>query len=152
MCNRELADCVRSSPEQSGEPPLREAPAVCSPVRKVNDEFGLALLRDCLGDPLGGFSGGGMAELVANVAAPDPVVEALVRKNMNRGCCHQLTSPSNGWHRIGDGALTGINCFAPARKPGESDSRQWEFGPFAAPSRRGIRSHDRRGRIKQEEH
>jgi hypothetical protein len=37
----------------------------------VNDEFGLALLRDCLGDPLGGFSGGVVAELVANVAAHD---------------------------------------------------------------------------------
>jgi hypothetical protein len=91
-CNRELADCVRSSPEQSGEPPLREAPAGCSPVRKVNDEFGLALLRDCLGDPLGGFSGGVVAELVANVAAHDPVVEAIVRNNMNSGCCHRLNS------------------------------------------------------------
>jgi hypothetical protein len=37
----------------------------------VNDEFGLALLRDCLGDPLGGFSGEVVAELVANVAAHD---------------------------------------------------------------------------------
>jgi hypothetical protein len=57
----------------------------------VNEEFGLALLRDCLGDPLGGFSGG-VAELVANVAAHDPVVETIVRNNMNSGCCYRLNS------------------------------------------------------------
>jgi hypothetical protein len=35
----------------------------------VNDEFGFARLRDCLGDLLGVFPRGVMAELVPGVAA-----------------------------------------------------------------------------------
>jgi hypothetical protein len=40
----------------------------------MDDEFGLALLRHRLRGPLGGFSGGVVAEFLPNVGAYDPVV------------------------------------------------------------------------------
>ena len=48
----------------------------------MDDEFGLALLRDLLRDPFGGFSGGAVAEFLPNVGAYDPVVEVIVRDNV----------------------------------------------------------------------
>jgi hypothetical protein len=53
-------------------------------------KFGLARLRDRLGGQLGFFSGGEMAELLPDIAAHDPVVEAVVRNNMNSSGCHHL--------------------------------------------------------------
>jgi hypothetical protein len=41
----------------------------------VDDEFGLALLRDRLRDPFGDFPGGVVAEFLPNIGAYDPVVE-----------------------------------------------------------------------------
>ena len=58
----------------------------------MNDEVGLALARDFLGDQFGGFSGGVVSELLPNVAAHHSVVEAVVGNNMNRGDCHRLSS------------------------------------------------------------
>jgi hypothetical protein len=58
----------------------------------VNDEFAPALSRDRLGDQFGGFSGGVVAELVPIVVTDDPVVEAVVRNNVNSGGCHCLNS------------------------------------------------------------
>jgi hypothetical protein len=52
-------------------------------VRQMDDEFGLALLRDRLRDLFGGFSGGIVAEFLPNVGAYDPVVEVVVRDNVN---------------------------------------------------------------------
>jgi hypothetical protein len=56
----------------------------------VNDE--VAPAGDLLGDQFGGFSGGEVSELLAHVAAHYPVVEAVVRNNMNSGGCHRLNS------------------------------------------------------------
>jgi hypothetical protein len=58
----------------------------------VDDEFGPALLRDRLRDPFGGFSGGVVAEFLPNVGAYDPVVEVVVRNNVNSSGCHRLSS------------------------------------------------------------
>jgi hypothetical protein len=44
-----------------------------------------------LGDLFGGFSGRVAAERLPNVAARDPIVEVVVRNNMNSGC-HRLSS------------------------------------------------------------
>ena len=44
-------------------------------IREVDDEFGLALLRDRLRDPFGDFPGGVVAEFLPNIGAYDPVVE-----------------------------------------------------------------------------
>jgi hypothetical protein len=85
----------------------------------VDDEFGLALLRDRLRDPFGGFSGGVVAEFLPNVGAYDPVVEVVVRNNVNSNGCHRLSSAnSDDWPRIGDGAVTSVN-FSAIEKSGE---------------------------------
>jgi hypothetical protein len=63
-----------------------------SSVREVDDEFGLALLRDRLRNPFGGFSSGVVAEFLPNVGAYDPVVEVVVRDNVNSCGCHRLCS------------------------------------------------------------
>ena len=60
---------IRSSPEEFGRPALFKTLAARSSVGKVNDEVGLALARDFLGDQFGGFSGGVVSELLPNVAA-----------------------------------------------------------------------------------
>jgi hypothetical protein len=76
----------------------------------VNDEFTLALLGDRLGHVFGLFSGGVVAELLPNVAAHDPVVEAVIRNDMNGG----------GRHRPGFmQPLAGINICG-AEKAGKS--------------------------------
>lgn len=48
-------------------------------VREVDDEFSLALLRDRLRNPFGGFWDGVVAEYLPNVGAYDPVVAAAAR-------------------------------------------------------------------------
>jgi hypothetical protein len=79
----------------------------------VDDEFGLALLRDRLRDPFGGFSGGVVAEFLPDVGAYDPVVEDVVRNNVNNNGRHRLSSAErDDWRRIGDGAVTGVNLSA----------------------------------------
>ena len=101
-------------------------------VREVDDEFGLALLRDRLRDPFGGFSRGVVAEFPPNVGAYDPVVEVVVRDNVNSCGCHRLSSSKrDDWQRIGDGAVTSVN-FSVVEKSGETDSRQWVSVPDAA--------------------
>jgi len=98
----------------------------------VDDEFGLALLRDRLRDPFGGFSGGVVAEFLPNVGAYDPVVEVVVRDNVNSNGCHRLSSAKrDDWQRIGDGAVNSVN-FSAIEKSGEADSRQWVSAPCAA--------------------
>jgi len=110
-------------------------------VWEVDDEFGLALLRDRLRDPFGGFSGGVVAEFLPNVGAYDPVVEVVVRNNVNSNGCHRLSSAnSDDWRRIGDGAVTSVN-FSAMKKSGEADSRQWVSAPCAARWR--LRIHER---------
>ena len=59
---------IRSSPEEFGRPALFKTLAARSSVG-MNDEVGLALARDFLGDQFGGFSGGVVSELLPNVAA-----------------------------------------------------------------------------------
>jgi hypothetical protein len=101
-------------------------------VREVDDEFGLALLRDRLRNPFGGFSGGVVAEFLPNAGAYDPVVEVVVRDNVNSCGCHRLSSAKrDDWQRIGEGAVTSVN-FGAIEKPGETDSRQWVSAPCAA--------------------
>jgi hypothetical protein len=85
----------------------------------VDDEFGLALLRDRLRGPFGGFSGGVVAEFLPNVDAYNPVVEVVVRDNVNSSGCHRLSSAnSDNWQRIGDGAVTSVN-FSAMEKSGK---------------------------------
>jgi hypothetical protein len=83
MLTASRRDSHRSMPadhvEQSCHPSLFIALACRSSIRQVNDEFGLALLRDRLGNLFGVFPGGVMAKLVPNLAAYHPVVEAFVR-------------------------------------------------------------------------
>jgi hypothetical protein len=82
-------------------------------VREVDDEFGLALLRDRLRDPFGGFSGGVVAEFLPDVGAYDPVVEVVVWDNVNSSGCHRLSSAKrDNWQWIGDGAVTSVNFSA----------------------------------------
>jgi hypothetical protein len=98
----------------------------------VDDEFGLALLRDRLRDPFGGLSGGVVAEFLPNVGAYNPVVEVVVRDNVNSGGCHRLSSAKrDDWQRLGYGAVTSVN-FSIIEKSGEADSRQWVSAPCAA--------------------
>jgi hypothetical protein len=98
----------------------------------VDDEFGLALLRDRLRDPFGGFSGGVVAEFLPNVGAYDPVVEVVVRNNVNSNGCHRLSSAKrDDWQRLGDGAVTSVN-FSIIEKSAEADSRQWVSAPCVA--------------------
>jgi len=88
-------------------------------VREVDDEFGLALLRDGLRDPFGGFSGGVVAEFLPNVGAYDPVVEVVVRDKVNSSGCHRVSSAKrDNWQRIGDGAVTSVNS-APLKNRGK---------------------------------
>jgi hypothetical protein len=94
MLRASRRDSYRSMPadhvEQSSHPPLLKALAVRSSVGEVNDELGLALLRDRLGNLFGGFSRGIVAKLVPDVATHDSVVEAFVQNDVN----------SNGHHRF----------------------------------------------------
>src|ERR1700726_2913199 len=92
----------------------------------------LALLRDRLRDPFGGFSGGVVAEFLPNVGAYDPVVEVVVRDNVNSSGCHRVSSAKrDDWQRIGDGAVTSVN-FSAIEKSGKADSRQWVSARCAA--------------------
>nr|WP_244549102.1 hypothetical protein [Bradyrhizobium canariense] len=85
----------------------------------MDDEFGLALLRDRLRDPFGGFSAGVVAEFLPNVGAYNPVVEVVVRDNVNSSGSHRLSSAnSDDWQRIGDGAVTSVN-FSAIEKSGK---------------------------------
>jgi hypothetical protein len=101
-------------------------------VREVNDEFGLTLLRDRPRDTFGGFPGGVVAEFLPNVGAYDPVVEVVVRNNVNSNGCHRLSSAKrDDWQRFGDGAVKSVN-FSAIEKSGKADSRQWVSAPCAA--------------------
>jgi hypothetical protein len=62
----------------------------------VNDELIATLSRDRLGNQLGGFSGGIVAELVPIVVTHDPVVEAVVGNNVNSGGCYRLKLLAKG--------------------------------------------------------
>jgi hypothetical protein len=76
----------------------------------VNDEFGFVRLRDCLGDLFGVFPRGVMAELVPDVAAHHPIVETVVRNNVNSGCHRLNSTPGDDCPMIrGEGAVTAIN-------------------------------------------
>lgn len=99
-------------------------------VREVDDEFGPTLLRDRLRDPFGGFAGEVVAEFLPNVGAYDPVVEVVVRNNVNSCGCHSFAMRDD-WQRIGDGAVMSVN-FSAIEKLGEADSRQWVSAPGAA--------------------
>src|SRR3981081_4699776 len=68
--DRVSTDSVRSSPEQSGGPPLCKALAAHSSVGEVNDELVPTPSRDRLGDHLGGFSGAACAGLHPLVVPP----------------------------------------------------------------------------------
>src|SRR6202051_3459892 len=106
-CNSASADSAGSSPEQSGGPAFCKTRSARFSVREVDDEFGLALLRDRLRNPFGGFSGGVVAEFLPNVGAYNPVVEVVVRNNVNSNGCHRLSSAKrDDWQRIGDAAGT----------------------------------------------
>ena len=74
-CNRASPDSAGSSPDQSGGPAFCKTRSPRPSVREVDDEFGLALLRDRLRDPFGDFPGGVVAEFLPNIGAYDPVVE-----------------------------------------------------------------------------
>jgi hypothetical protein len=98
----------------------------------MDDEIGLALLRDRLRDPFGGFSGGVVAEFLPDVGPYDPVFEVVVRNNVNSSGCHRSSSTKhNHWRRIGDGAVTSVN-FSAIEKSSETDSRQWASAPCTA--------------------
>jgi hypothetical protein len=62
----------------------------------VNNELVAALSRDRPGDQFGGFSGGIVAELVPVVVTHDPVVEAVVRNDVNSDGCHRLKLLAKG--------------------------------------------------------
>jgi hypothetical protein len=79
----------------------------------VNDEVGLALLRDRLGDLFGDFSGGVVAEILPDIGAYDPVVEVVVRNNVNSGGYHRLSSAnSEDCQSIAADAVTSVNFSA----------------------------------------
>lgn len=87
--------------------------------REVKDEFGIALLRDCLRNPFGGFSDGEVAEFLPNVGAHDPVVEVVDRDNVISCGCRRLSSAKrDDWQRIGDGAVTSVS-FSAIEKSGK---------------------------------
>jgi hypothetical protein len=131
-CNKASPDSAGSSPEQSGSLAFCKTRSPRLSVREMDDEIGLALSRDRLRDPFGGFSGGVVAEFLPNVGAYDPVVEVVVRNNVNNNDCHRLSSAErDDWRRIGDGAVTSVN-FSVVEKSGETDSRQWVSVPDAA--------------------
>jgi hypothetical protein len=112
-------DSAGSSPEQSGGPAFCKTRSARFSAREVDDEFGLALLRDRLRDSFGGFSRRVVAEFLPNVGAYDPVVEVVVRYNVNSSGCHRLSSAnSDDWQRIEDGAVTSVN-FSAIKKSGE---------------------------------
>jgi hypothetical protein len=68
-------------------------------------KFGLARLRDRLGGQLGFFSGGEMAELLPDIAAHDPVVEAVVWNNVNSGGRHRSGSTRSAIIVTGSGTV-----------------------------------------------
>ena len=73
-----------------------------------------------------------MAEFLTDVGANDPVVEVVVRDNVNSSGCHRVSSAKrDNWQRIGDGAVTSVNVSA-IEKSGKADSRQWVSAPCAA--------------------
>src|SRR3981081_1864687 len=91
-CDRTSACSICSSPGQSRCSPLCKNLAARSSVREVNNELVAALSRDRPDDQFGGFWGGIVPELVPIVVTHDPVVEAVVRKNVNSSRCHRLSS------------------------------------------------------------
>jgi hypothetical protein len=86
----------------------------------VNDEFGLTLSRHRVGGQFGGFSGGIMAQLVPDVLAHDPVVETIVRHNVNSRGYHRWSSTKSNKNcqKTGDNAVTKIN-FSTSEKVGQ---------------------------------
>jgi hypothetical protein len=125
-------DSTGPSPEQSGGPAFCKTRSAGFSVWEVDDERGLAFLRDRLRDLFGGFPGRVVAEFLPNAGANDPVVEVVVRDNVNSSGCHRLSSAKrNDWQRIGEGAVTSVN-FGAIEKSEEADSRQWVFAPRAA--------------------
>jgi|1185.fasta_scaffold323539_2 hypothetical protein len=77
-------------------------------------QFGALILRHRLGREFGCFSGGVMAELVADLGAHDPVVKAIVGNNMNGDTCHvlnfeEVSRMDDQWQRIGGGTMMVIN-------------------------------------------
>jgi hypothetical protein len=73
----------RSSAEKSGEPSLCKALTARSPVGKVDHQIAAAVLRERMRDKFGGFSGRIVTELPPAVVLHDPVVEAVVRHDVN---------------------------------------------------------------------
>jgi hypothetical protein len=53
----------------------------------VHDELAVKLLRERLGGQFGGLAGRKGAELASRVVPHDPVLEAVVRRNMDGGDC-----------------------------------------------------------------
>nr|WP_244549652.1 hypothetical protein [Bradyrhizobium erythrophlei] len=120
------------SPEQSGGPAFCKARSPRFSVREVDDEFGVALSRDLLRDPFGGFSGGVVIEFLSNVGAYDPVAEVVARNNVNSKGCHRLSSAErDDWRRIKDGTVMSVS-FSAIEKSEEADGRQWGSAPCAA--------------------
>ncbi|HEY8335797.1 MAG TPA: hypothetical protein VIQ05_18550 [Tardiphaga sp.] len=98
----------------------------------MDDELGLALLRDRLRGPFGGFSGGVVAKFLLSVGAYDPVVKVVVRDNVYSCRYHRLNSVSRDeWQSVGEGAVTSVN-FCVIEISRETDGRQWVFAPGAA--------------------
>jgi hypothetical protein len=85
----------------------------------MNDEFVPALSRDRLGGRFGDFSGGIVAKLVPIVVAHHPVVEIVVRNNVNSGGCHRPSSTRGA--KIASGLTTAPlreSIFSTAEKIG----------------------------------
>jgi hypothetical protein len=80
----------RLSPAESGIPPLCEAPAVRLSVGEVNHQLAAALLREWLREKFGGFSGRIVAEFSPAIVLHDPVVEAVVRHDVNDRDRHEF--------------------------------------------------------------
>jgi hypothetical protein len=89
-----------------------------------------------------------VAEFLPDVGAYDPVVEVVVRNNVNSNGCHRLSSAnSDDWRRIGDGVVTSVN-FSAIEKSKKLTAvngyplRAWHDGAS------GSTSYDRYGAIK----
>jgi hypothetical protein len=71
------------SGEEPGRPSFRKIPADRFAIWKMHDQFDVPISRDRLRHQFGCFYGGVVAELVSSLGADDPVVETVVRNNMN---------------------------------------------------------------------
>src|SRR2546421_5014771 len=68
-----------------------------SPVREMNDQGGLDLSCDRLSSHLGGFSRSVVPEFAPSVVAHDPVIEPVVRDDVNGASSH-FASPATRQH------------------------------------------------------